>query len=101
MITESRGRFGASRELEGSVSVRGEIRGWNPKSAKSVLDFGSWPGSGRVMSGSRSGRGRVGVESRSSRHLIVLTTYYLLCDGMGSSAAAPNLPVPLEGKASV
>ena len=65
MITESRARFGVSRELEGSVSVRGEIWGWTSKSAKSVLDFGSRPGSGRVMSGSRSSRGRVEVESGS------------------------------------
>ena len=59
MVIKSRGRFRASRELEGSVSVRGEIQGWTPKSSKSILDFGSRPGSGRVMSGSRSGRGRV------------------------------------------
>ena len=32
---------------------------------KSVLDFGSRLGSGRVMSGSRSSRGRVEVESGS------------------------------------
>ena len=65
MITESRARFGASKELEGSVSVRGEIWGCTPKSVKSVLDFGSRLGSGRVMSGSRSSRGRVEVESGS------------------------------------
>ena len=64
MVIKSRGRFGVSRELEGSDPGRGEIRGWTPKSAKSILDFGSRPGSGRVMSGSRSGRGRVEVESR-------------------------------------
>ena len=67
MVIKSRARFGASRDLEGSVSVRGEIRGWTPKSAKSVLDFGSRPGSGRVVVGSRSGRGRVEVGSRSDR----------------------------------
>ena len=39
----------------------GEIWGWTPKSVKSVLDFGSRLGSGRVMSGSRSSRGRVEV----------------------------------------
>ena len=65
MITESRARFGVSKELEGSVSVRGEIWGSTSISAKSVLDFGSRPGSGRVMSGSRSSRGRVEVESGS------------------------------------
>ena len=54
MVIKSRARFRASRELEGSVSGRGEIWGWTPKSAKSVLDFGSRPGSGRVMSGSSS-----------------------------------------------
>ena len=67
MVIKSRGRFGASRELEGLDPVRGEIRGWTPKSAKSVLDFGSRPGSGRVEVGSRSSRGRVEVESRSSQ----------------------------------
>ena len=65
MITKSRARFGVSRELEGSVTWRGEIRGSVLKSPKSVLDFGSRPGSGRVVSGSRSRRGRVEVESRS------------------------------------
>ena len=32
---------------------------------ETTLDFGSRPGSGRVMSGSRSSRGRVEVESGS------------------------------------
>ena len=49
----------------GFGSWAGEIWGCTPKSVKSVLDFGSRPGSGRVMSGSRSSRGRVEVESGS------------------------------------
>ena len=65
MVIKSRARFGVSRELAGLDPGRGEIRGSAPKSAKSVLDFGSQPGSGRVMSGSRSSRGRVEVESGS------------------------------------
>ena len=67
MITESRGRFGASRELAGLDPGRGEIWGWTPKSAKSVLDFRSRPGSGRGSVGSWSGRIGVEVESRSSQ----------------------------------
>ena len=67
MITESQARFGVSKELEGSDPGRGEIRGWTPKSAKSILDFGSRLGSGRVEVGSRSGRIGVEVESRSSQ----------------------------------
>ena len=49
----------------GFGSWAGEIWGCTPKSVKSVLDFGSRSGSGRVMSGSRSSRGRVEVESGS------------------------------------
>ena len=67
MITESRGRFGASRELEGLDPVLGEIRGSRSKSPRCVLDFGSRPGSGRVSVGSWSGRIGVEVESRSSQ----------------------------------
>ena len=65
MVIKSRVRFGASRELEALDPGRGGIGEWTSKSAKSVLDFGSRPGSGRVMSGSRSSRGRVEVESGS------------------------------------
>ena len=67
MVIKSRARFGVLKELEGSVSVRGEIRGSTSKSAKSVLDFGSRPGSGRGSVGSWSGRIGVEVESRSSQ----------------------------------
>ena len=67
MVIKSRARFGASRELEGLDPGRGEIWGWTPKSAKSVLDFGSRPGSGRGSGGSWSGRIGVEVESRSSQ----------------------------------
>ena len=65
MITKSRGRFGVSKELEGSDPGRGEIRGSRSKVGEMTLDFGSWPGSAGVEVGSRLGRGRVEVESGS------------------------------------
>ena len=61
MVIKSRGRFGASRDLEGSVSVRGEIRGGPPNQRNPYWILGL--GRGRV--GSCPGRGRVEVASRS------------------------------------
>ena len=43
----------------------GEIRGSRSKVGEMTLNFGSWPGSAGVEVGSRLGRGRVEVMSRS------------------------------------
>ena len=62
MITESRARFGVSRELEGSDPGRGRSGGRPPNQRNPYWISGL--GRGRV--GSCLGRGRVEVASRSS-----------------------------------
>ena len=62
MITESRARFGVSRELEGSDPGRGRSGGAPPNQRNPYWISGL--GRGRV--GSCLGRGRVEVASRSS-----------------------------------